>query len=166
MTQETADSLVTKISESVEILCATLLEVIDRELLAIGLITTDNVQFVCAKILFAGDLPADAEPYQLLSPVEWVNSEEAAFTRLNHFLATEYDINNESDSECQLRVRSIFDTFANAFVDADLTKRFGTSLYVTFAGVDPGPHLVNEERRFVRQLNPPHVFDQWCEELG
>ena len=51
--------------------------------------------------------------------------------------------------------------FSLAFEDLRLRARFGDGLFITFAGVDPNPLLVNAERTLVRRLNDAETFAEW-----
>ena len=55
----------------------------------------------------------------------------------------------------------LVELFALAFEDLRLPERFGNELFITFAGVDPNPLLVDAERAFVRRLNHASTFAEW-----
>jgi len=136
-----------------------------EQLVAIGFVTTDDVQTIGARLLFEGDLPDDAEGYQKLSPVEWIFSEEEAFTKLNLFLSSQIKLCEESESNYEDRVANIFDAFATTLVNFEVRKKLGESLYLTFAGVDPNSVLERQEKLFVEAMNPRWIFDEWCLEF-
>ena len=136
-----------------------------KKLLAIGFVTTDDLQAIGAKLLFAGDLPDDAEEYEKLSPVEWFSSEEEVFSKLNLFLSSQ-ELLQEKESSYKNRVSRIFDSFATTLENSGIRKKFGESLYLTFAGVDPNTVLEEEEKLFVKKMNSDVVFEQWCSEFG
>ncbi|MCP3999025.1 MAG: DUF4303 domain-containing protein [bacterium] len=151
---------------SVEQLC----EVIDasgraEELSGIGFVTTDDLLAIVASLRFDGDLPTDAEPYQLLSPVEWPRSEERSFDEFNQHLELTRPPVSESDAEYERRVRDMFELCASVVEQLDLRNRYGASLFLAFAGVDPNSVLEVEEKRFVARLNPSKVFKEWCDEF-
>lgn len=136
-----------------------------KQLLAIGFVTTDDVQAIGVKLLLAGDLPDDAELYEKLSPVEWFLSEEEVFTKLNLFLSSQ-ELLQEKESSYKNRVSNIFDSFAITLENFGIRKKFGESLYLTFVGVDPNTVLEEEEKLFVKRMNSDVVFEQWCSEFG
>ena len=135
-------------------------------LVAIGVVTADAVQAVGASLLFAGDLPEDAPAYRRLSPVEWSQSNEAAFAELNQYLKANRPLGGESDQEYRSRVSIVFDACASAMKMMDLRREFPRLAFLTFAGVDPNPALEEAEAEFVRRMNPPDVFDEWRAEFG
>ncbi len=151
---------------SIERLC----KVIDasgraEELLGIGFVTTDDLLAIGASLRFDGDLPADAENYELFSPVEWSRSEERSFEELNQYLELTRPPDSESDANYERRVRDVFELCASVVEQLDLRNRYGASLFLTFAGVDPNSVLAAEEKRFVARLNPSKVFEEWCDEF-
>jgi hypothetical protein len=137
-----------------------------EEVLGIGFTTSDEVLSIGAFLLFSGDLPNDAELYQKLSPVEWSRSEEESFSALNNYLTSVSTLKGEDESDYRKRVRSVYDAFISILTDIDLREEYGSSLYLTFAGVDPNDILLEEEGRFVELLNPSHLYEQWSEEIG
>ncbi len=163
---EVSEALHKEICSSIEQLC----KAIDTsgradKLAAIGLITTDDVLTIGSFLRFEGDLPGDAEPYQLLSPVEWTRSEEHAFDNLNQYLASTRPPAGESDEKYRKRVHNIFETCAVVLEQLDLRRRYGSALFLTFTGVDPNPVLEAEEKLFVNRLNSSGVFEEWCNEF-
>ena len=161
----TTSEIAAKIASSVEQLYRAAAKNADKTLTAIGIVTTDSVLTIAARVLYDGDLPANAETYMKLSPVEWIHSEEDAFKELNQFLAANLDITNEKEAEYKQRVRYVYDEFRSAFERFDFRKQFGESFYLTFAGVDPNSILESEEKRFVKLMNSPSVFEEWCAEF-
>lgn len=135
------------------------------KLLAIGFVTTDDVMTIGAKVLFDGDLPENAQDYQKLSPVEWVHSEENAFMKLNQYLPSMARLAEENEDGYSQRVRVVFDKFIAVLKHVDLRRKFGETLYLTFAGVDPNSVLEAEEKRFVKLMNPSSIFELWCDEF-
>ena len=138
----------------------------NKRLLAIGFVTTDDVQTMGAKLLFEGDLLDDAEVYEKLSPVEWFSSEEEVFTELNLFLSSQKKLLQETESSYKDRVSNILDSFSTTLANIGIRKKFGESLYLTFAGVDPNTVLEEEEKLFVKRMNSNVVFEQWCSEFN
>ena len=155
-----------EVENAIQALCTKLSEHGFKQLLAIGFVTTDDVQIVGAKLLFEGDLPDDAELYQKLSPVEWEFSEEEAFTKLNLFLSSQKKQMPETESSYKDWVSNIFNSFATTLKNLEVRKKFGQSLFLTFAGVDPNDILEEEEKLFVETMNSKVVFEQWCLEFG
>ncbi|MCP4215797.1 MAG: DUF4303 domain-containing protein [bacterium] len=135
-------------------------------LTAIGFITVDTVHLMGAFLLYAGDLPDDAELYLKLSPVEWIYSHDSSFNELSDYLDEMFPRGTETKAEYRTRVHCIFTACADVLEQLDLRSRYGKLSYLTFCGTDPGPVLVEEEEGFVRRLNTPELFEQWCIEMG
>ncbi len=156
-----------QLQAAIEQLC----EVIDasghaEKLAGVGFVTTDDLLAIGVSLRFDGDLSEDAETYELYSPVEWPRSEEQSFDELNQHLKLTRPPDSESEAAYDKRVRYMFELCASVVEQLDLRNRYGASLFLTFAGVDPNPVLEAEEKRFVARLNPPEVFEEWCEEFG
>ena len=158
------DGIEDKVRSSIVNLCTAIEREGNEVLLAIGFLTTDSVTEVGAKLLFEGDLPDDAEDYQLLSPVEWIRSEEDAFSALNQQLSS-FILSNEDEQKYEERISMIFNVFASTMESVDLRARYGSGLYLTFAGVDPNRILGLEEKKFVQLMNTHSVFKRWCAEF-
>ena len=132
----------------------------------IGFVTDDQAAAIAAFLRFEGDFPLDAEPFLLLSPVEWLYSEDEAFKAVNAHLQSEAPEAGEAPDQYQKRVSSLFGCVAEAVEVADLRGRYGDGLYLTFAGVDPNETLERAEEDFIARLNPESVLEQWREEFG
>lgn len=138
----------------------------NNELLAIGIVTTDAVDRLGARLLFVGDLPEDAPTFQRLSPVEWTHSHEGEFTELNEHLRSLCRDGGESDEAYKDRVSSIIDACARSMNDVGLRDSFPSLVYLTFAGVDPNSTLEAAEAVFVARMNSEEVAQQWATEFG
>ncbi len=133
------------------------------DLRGIGLVTTEAVGFVGAFFLIRGDLPPEAEPYRVFSPVEWSRSTEEPFADLNGYLAAAAPPPHESDADYEARVRRVFDTCAEAIEASGIRDRFGPDLYLTFTGVDLNDVLEDAEARFVERVNSSKLHSEWRE---
>jgi len=72
---------------------------------------------------------------------------------------------SESDPDYDKRVNNVFETCATVLEELDPRKRFGDSLFLTFACGDPNDTMLAEEKKFVARMNSPEVFAQWCGEF-
>ena len=136
-----------------------------RRLSGIAFVTTDDVLEVCAFWFRDGDLGDEPEAFLRMCPVEWHRSTSAPFDGVNALLGEMVSETDTKGDQRAKRMRFAFDACSRAVLESGFREWAADDVLITFSSVDPGAVLLSEERAFVKALNAPSVFDEWCRQM-